>query len=492
MTLKYNFQDTDSLYSLRKSGADLSQYHDQLARERTARTLTLRRTARPTIAGVFGKIPTSSPSRGVLFDAQNFPFLDATFATEVLESGDEQRIIEFLNNIQTVFNTTPRLLNALITSDAISQPFNDSLMNSTSEPLIIEIIKTITTIYPKCGPNQEKFIDDGLIFTYLNFLQSDNINILVATITSIDTLSEISSYARDSVLCTGILTDLIRIASSQENPQLTQLSCDAIDRIFANPEPIDSALLKDSINEISVLLNIQDLVALKSVLQTLVSITNQKPSLVFIIYEIQIAPQIVQLLNHQDLAPAALSLLGNMSVSTISNIKQLLENQLLDRLLALIQTEYASDVFWVLSNLLESVPHILVPAFDQQFLSSCIQTGQDAEFNLKREISFFVATFLIFTPNQHISFFMNEDVIDLLQSMLVCGVGLIILRVLDALMKLIELIPQVEVGKDFVEAILSEDMFDSLDSIAGSGSPLMIERANFLIELINQLASSRN
>ena len=231
---------------------------------------------------------------------------------------------------------------------------------------------------------------------------------------------------------------------------------------------------------------------MKSVLQTIVSITNKKPSLVFIIYEMQIAPNIVQLLEHQELASAALPLIGNMSVSSVSNIKQLLDANLIDLLFRYISTEYTSDVFWVLSNLIESVPQLLVPVFDSNFILQTISSSEDSDYELKREISFFIATLIIFTPIHNMEIFITAEVVDLLQSMLVCGVGLIVLRVLDALTKLMYTIPEIDPSREFAEAMASEDMKDEIDRVIDSGTPLMIERAHFLIHMIEELLLNGN
>lgn len=490
-TLNYNVQDTDSLYSLRRSGADLSMYHDQLARERSARTLNLRRSSRPSIASILGRSRQhNSPLRVKLFDTTNFPFLDPGYFANVFSEGNKAAILEIIKNITTVYSATPRLLLNTIQAEEISEPLNNILTETEDEALIVEILQMIGLIYPRCGTNQEKFIDDGLVFSFLNFLQSESIPLLQATLTCIDAISDASSYARDSILCTGLHPDIIRIAKAEKSPELTEIACDALDRIFSNPEQIDSKMISTCIEPIAELLSLSDVVAVKSVIQAIVAITNKRPSLVFKLFEMGLTDLIISFLSNEELIGATLPLIGNMSVTQVTNITKLLDGGLLGVLHGLIGGEYTSEVFWVLSNLVESVPQILIDTFDEGFIESTIEACIEADYDIKKEATFFLATVIIFTPLSNMGIFLRIEVSDVIESMIGCGVGLIVLRCLDALVKLVYCISHMDAPADFVSSLTSEDMHSVLENVIRSGSPLMQERAAFIVDIIDSDNSS--
>ena len=204
-------KDSDLYSSMRSTGSDMDDYREQLALERTARTLTLRRSQRPTISHFLSKTPTSSQSilKNPLIDAANFPFLDPSYAVKQLSSGNLATLTEFLNNITACAQQTPRLAQTLARNPDIPEPFVNALNSDYPEQMQIMLIKALSVIFPISGDNQNLFIDSGLTFFLFDALSSTSLPILEASIMLTDVISESSSYARDSILSFGLIDFLV-------------------------------------------------------------------------------------------------------------------------------------------------------------------------------------------------------------------------------------------------------------------------------------------
>ena len=194
-------EDTDSFSSLKSSGADLDDYREQLTRERTARTLTLRRVQRPMISHILSKNqPTSMMSiTDPLIDPGNFPFLDPNYAISQLSTGNPTTLTEFLDNISQCTQHTPRLAQNLIRHPDIPEAFINALNAGFSEQLIISILKTLIVIFPLSAENQNIYIDAGLTFFLFDSLSSKSLPLLEVSVYLTAVIAEHSSYARDAI-----------------------------------------------------------------------------------------------------------------------------------------------------------------------------------------------------------------------------------------------------------------------------------------------------
>ena len=481
-----SFNGSDAMYSMRANdGADISMHNTQLAKERSTRSLTLRRSARPTIAGLTGlRKPIGTP-RIKLFDLEEYPYLDPSFCVSIFSQGNEGKIRELLENLSTVYNGTPKLVLNVIQSEDISEPILNFLSDCSNENLIIDILNFIGLIYPKSATNQEKFIDDGLTFYLLNYLQSENINLLLSTINCIDSISCASSYARNSILCMDLYSELVRIAKLEFQEDLTKASCKAIFSIFNNPEEVDSRTINACIAPITELLSLSSISSLKHILNALVAITDQRRVLIVELYNLEIGTLIISFLSNDELVEPCLNLIANMTASNMSDVNKLLESGLMDALFALLSSEHAATVFNVLSELIESrVPSIL-DLFDSSFIGNTIEMYNDGDYELKKSTAYFIATLIIFKPLSELGPFICVEICDMIEAMLGCGHAQIILRCLDAIIKLVHVAAQNRESQEFMISLASEDMRGTLDNIMQNDSQLMTEKATYLLDLLS-------
>jgi hypothetical protein len=277
---------------------------------------------------------------------------------------------------------------------------------------------------------------------------------------------------------------LIDIAEKEISEHLTVSACEALNKVFANRVQIDSTTLTSCVEPLSSLLTLHFTSAVNIVLSCFVSMTNKMPALVFTMFDLGLFPVIVGMLSNEQLIGLALPLIGNLSVGHAAHIHTLLECHLFDILMSLIGSEHTADVFWVLSNLIESVPHLTIHFFSSEFLTQTIAMAEESSHEIKRECGFFLATLVLFTEQEDLIRLMNSSLLDLIVELLGCSIGLIILRCLDALLAFARLIDVVGASDDVLAMLKGSYLREALNELLEQNSQLIRERAEFLL---NQL-----
>ena len=114
--------------SMQNSGVDLTNYKDQLQKDRNSRTLNLRSMKRPSISGLrnanfqIGSLRNSS-----LVDLNLLPFMTPENVIQTFQSGDESAVFTLIGQISQTANETPRLVSRLCKTTEIFQPIIDCL-----------------------------------------------------------------------------------------------------------------------------------------------------------------------------------------------------------------------------------------------------------------------------------------------------------------------------------------------------------------------------
>jgi hypothetical protein len=410
--------------------------------------------------------------------------LDVSYATGELQSGNPTKISDFLSNISTLARASPLLVAPLLKSSALQEAIIALITPGESEDLTITVIKHFVIIYPLFPDIQEPFVDAGLCFTILDLFTTDSTALLEAVIALVDCISEASGYARDSVLCLGLHTSLIETAHREISEPITVSAVEALNKVFANPLQIDSTTLTSCVEPLSSVLNLSSPSAVNGVLNCFVSMTNKLPALVFTMFDLGLFNVIVGMLSKEQLIAMALPLIGNLSVGHATHIHCLLECHLFDILTSLIGTGHTADVFWVLSNLVESMPHLTVGYFKGDFIARTVAMAEDSSHEIKKECGFFLATLVLFTEVADLTFFMNSKVLDLMVELLGCSIGLIILRCLDALFTFARVIDVVGASEEVLGLLRGRDLNEALHGLLAHKSLLIRERAQFVL---NQL-----
>lgn len=480
-------EDFEGFGSLSDTGADLSNYREQLTRTRNSRTLTLRRiNHRPTITKLLKNNMTPQPANDFI-DSTNFPFLDPSNVISTINSGNLQDIAQMCSSIVACAQNTPRLLSTLLKSADLAEALTNEMNNSESIDYTAMIMLTITILFPLAEQTHDIYIDSGINMNFSDYLANPNPQFVLSTIALIEAISEYSAYGRDSILCTGLLFDLVDLALKTTDQQIMEACCQAILKVFANPALIDPSQLLDCFESVARLLSIQSSHAIQSVIDIFVEMTNKMPSIVFRLFKMDLSSQIVQLLSEPMLIGAVLHLIGNMSVAQPSQINTMLGNGLFNYLIQLVGSEYTADVYWVFSNLIESVPQSMIPLFDDSFVYKSVEIANESNFETKKEATYFISTLIIFAELSQISVFIHPDIVDLLIEMLGCGVGLIVLRSMDSLYKFVQFYRNGSVTKEFITAIIESDARDRLENLIEQKLPYIEERAKYLLNQLDML-----
>jgi len=462
--------------SLQNTGGDLSSLTEEMRKERNSRTMTLRRPNRITI----GISHLNSGSK--LYDddkSKCFSHITVEYITSVLESGNNQALISFIDEFsKMVFSKIPIARN-LVKSPGLTYPFISALQGSYSADGIRCIISAISLIFPNCGPNRESFIDDGLCLVLPDHLLSSNPDLISSSIMLISVISESSGYARDSVLSFGLHDYLIEIALSGCSTQIIDLACYALEKVFSNQEPIEPKTLCSCFDQILKLLRISSETGLQHVIGCLVSITDKMPSLVYDFFDQNQHIFLVSLLDEPEMISVSLRLIGNMSVGDAIHVRRLVgEANLFERLQTLLWTDFTADVFWVISNLIETLPYFMLDLLNIEFINRVVEVTTEGGFDLKKEGTFLLATIILFTDTDKLNMFVSPEIESIFSDMLHCGIGLIVLRCLDALLCLFHAIKR---GTS-IDNIMCDDLRNGLERLLNSSIDLIKEKAEYLIE----------
>lgn len=468
-----------------KSGMDLSVYKEELNRERNSRTLTLRRMQRPTLRSVFGNIQQKNKPMISLSDNKQSIINEAV---QTLNSGDESAIESFCQGIINTELVSVSNLAYLAHSPEVAEAMGTAATNGYSESTIVSLLGAISNLFPLSGQNANTFIDTGICFYLPEFLE--NPNLINASVTFIGCISESSSYARDAILCNELHFSLCQIALQSENEELTVNACEAIRKIFANTAEIDFKILSDSVNPIAPLLDLPNLTAVHSIIATFNEMACKMSTLVLKYDQIGLYTKIIEYVQNENLTDVSLKLIGVLSIGQPSHVRAMFEGGLFAILMQLLDTEYCPDVFWIFSNLIETLGSTATSFFDFNFINHVVEISATASFTVKKEAAYFLSTFALFSDAEVVNSFLNEAILDILVEMLGCGVLVIMNRIIDIIIRMVHQLQTGAVTKEFANLIAESDLTTRLEDITEQQYGIIAERANYLINLIEGIEDS--
>ena len=348
------------------------------------------------------------------------------------------------------------------------------------------LLSFVQSTFPLCANSDEDFIDSGLICALSFLLTEENSETIDETVKTIGILAQNSCYARDACICIGIHTLLIEMCDKIRGTDLATQICCSLHSIFGNYEEIDSEIIRDVTAPVAGLIEGQTEETIQYIIAILADLSSQLPSVVFTLYNLGLYDGICDFLQNETLAVPSLSLVGNMAVAQPPQIRTLLDHNLIAILIELAKNEsYASDVFWVFSNLVESVPQIAIEAFDESFLDAVLSAAEEASFDAKRECAFFLGTIIVFCGLDKISHLYDIRVISLFSDVLGCGVSSISLRIIEALIAFLVLSQRANKNEEYIQMLIDNDIEDRLKEFDEEQS-LLGERARFLLLQIIQ------
>lgn len=448
-----------------KHSASMKEYLDQVARERTSMSLTLRRTKRPSIFSVRkNQSGPGSKQRSPSLEKEFSAFLQPCCAIQIIQNNDFKQISEMALGIESCINTNQRMLDQLIASEEFAIELVSAL---TSEEILetnkIPIFQIISSMFAASNIISEYYIDNGLSFSLLELLTSGSETLASASVTLIRHLSG-TAYAKDSFICMGMHDILIEMVLSSQDVNKIEECCTTICAIFQNIDEADSSVLSDVIEKLSPLLKLEEANSVRAIITALVYITNQQPALIYKLYESDTYRIILDLLSNEVCCGSCLILLGNMCNAHTTNIMKLVEAGLFDRLQGIVATEHAAGAFSVVSCLIGALPTIVLP-FAHTLILPALESIATCGFEAKKEITFFIATYVLFVPAPELQPLINEEVLEVIIEMLGCSVPIVIQRCLDAIQR-----AALSLETQFLDISESSfhDLIDSLERLSNS------------------------
>ena len=469
-------------YKIMSHGASMKEYLEEVAKERSSMSLTLRRTKRPTIAAIRpGYSGSGSRSRSPALEKELCPFLNPIGAISYIQSNNPEKLAEMALGIESCINTNQRMLDSLISSEEFATEIVSALVSDEiSESCKTIIFQIISSMFVAYNITSEYYIDNGLSFNLLELLSSDSMVLVQNSVKLVRQLAG-NSYAKDSFLCLGIHDVLIDIAKQTDDEGLCEECCTAICSIFENIEEIDSTVLNGALVNLVQLLQLQSPNSVRAVITSLVFITNQQPTLIYTLYDLNVDTIIMTLLQNDVTCGPSLILLENMCCAHTTNLAKLIEHGVFEILQNLLQTEHAGGVFAVLSTLLETLPSVTIP-FAMSIYEGAIELTQTCGFETKKEVTFFVATLILFVSMSDLEQLISEEVLELITEMLGCSINLVIKRCLDAIQRSAICIQAG--GFDISESSMT-DLTESLEHLSNSTTSTTVrEHAAHILEKI--------
>jgi hypothetical protein len=459
------------------AGADLSGYREQLHQDRSTRTLTIRRSSRLSINGS-GR-PSGSRSSGVT-EIGNSPLLDAEKALEALQSGDNSTISSLAEQATHAARTCPRLLNSLTHSIEFLEALSGSLADRPPFQ-VCRLIDLISALFPRCGSLTSTFVDGGIVFAIPDLLGSSEPAVVLTALQLVIVLSEKSSYGRDAVLCMDIQTVVINLAQSDGSKVLIDRCCECLLAMFSNRDEIDEQVVTNAARAMFPLLQLKSTTAVSWVLDCFVKLSNGDPALIFLLFDLGMDQLAVKLLENEALVNSTLKLIGNLCVGEPNHIRTMLDAGLMQKLFEFADSECSGDVFWVLSNLLETAPNVIQPLITDEFVTKAIQITSSASFEIQKESVFFLATIIHNSGDSTLTRIMLTSVITVLVEMLDCGVDPVVMRCMETLRKFCQYAQQhAEIGGEVVELLNECDVNGQLDELLGHEASMVTEQAELL------------
>ena len=467
---------------------ELSRNQDQQSKDRISRTLTLRRPNRITLSAFTHKKSfIGDLNRSLL------PCFEPQVALAAFNSKNEKKINEYCQ--QLMENCSGKgSLNSILNSEEIGTSLV-SILNSPcefSQSLIITVIKFVSVIFPLLDEQMMSFyVDEGLVTCLYTFLEIDNVNnITPIALQFASAIVSSSNYARNAFFSFGLHTNVIEIATDQSSLEITDTACQTLEALFSGLDPDDAySFLNECVEPLGKLLSaLKSKASIQLILNVFVEMSNTIPSIVFILFNMNLAPFLIQLLDDPDLVGVSLCLIGNMTVAQPFQVKIFLECGLFQKLLTLLSSNYTSECLWIFSNLLESVTDQMLELLDNDFIIQITSLSLNAAYAIEKEAAYFLSTFVIFGQNQISLFKEHTEVISILVEMLGCGSEKYILRCMDGIIRFanfISLFPNdtSQLRQEMIESNLRDRLSEFLDQ---QSTFIIKDRAVYLLNALDK------
>lgn len=439
--------DLELLKSLKETVCDLGDYPEELAKQRSLRSLDIRRVI-PRSSSSFSQSNTSFHHSGSIPKHCTF-----SKNSKIIISGNEiyerfdSRIPASIKEISSMISEIPSeklpSLSSTFQLPCSDHTFSDNIMWSLSTSdlgLSFDVLMSLSILVFHISPIENLF-DEGLVLILIDFLsQQKEKGLIIVSCRVISAAAMCSPYACDSFICFG-LPDII-------SKYLLETSDFDIIGTFLTT----LCVTIDGCNECEVtsfqcliqpLISLIDSPLTSLAISTLASLTGRNSAFVEILHSNGLYSKIFPLFcsGNSNILQPTLKLAGNLSFGSPSSAQELIDNGLIECLLEQIsdlESSECSIAMWVLSNFIEMVAPYVLPHIPQLLIGTTIDGCLSGSFDVKRESAYLIATIIRFVKDDQVEFFVNDRIVDALAEMMGCGIHSVTLQCEQAVIRLID------------------------------------------------------
>ena len=469
---------------------DISDYETHLKNQLSANSLYLRRLTLPGMKMAPAKSLCHNFQQGLLPGG----FLNKeeilNRAIEYLSSKDSEKII----SLDWMMKMESKYLTYISNDENFIKAVDEAISNfdDLSNDAVIFLLSLLAVMVQHSSTQIIENIADDVIMPINNILFSDNIQLFSPALNLINSMSQRSDYARNSVTCLDLHKQMLELIKQNITKEITENALLALYAIFKNPEPMESVTIKEASEMIFDLLKEdfpQEYICI--MLNILTEMSNKLSTIIPDFFAKGLYNYAFQEMDNPILTKACLNLIGNMCVSCLSFMESLLSQGLFEKLLGLIQSQQNTSclpqVYWVISNLIEAIPSQVVSKINIDFVQYSINLADDSSFDLKEEISYFISTLILFQNPFQTKEIINEQAIELISEMLDCGITAVTIRAIDALFKLFTIALNTNKLDELLAIYQDCDVKQQLEDNLKSNEQAIVDKATYVLWQFNHL-----
>jgi hypothetical protein len=239
--------------------------------------------------------------------------------------------------------SSKNFVNIVIRDSNFQEIIIGTISSSENPTLIVNLLNTLSLILPRVSEdNVISLIDLDLPFALINLLESDNENLIIATLAFIGSTVSCSDYARDCYIYFGIISSLMPLI---QFPSLIEPICVTLCSFFNHPAPLEHQTIVEFVKPLVEFIAVVSKPTIKMILSTLYKMYLKSHSIIFTFYEMNIHIFAVEMLNDPTLVEGAIEVIGALCNAEPIYVKSLIELNILQKLFDLYNQNYLNSLF---------------------------------------------------------------------------------------------------------------------------------------------------
>lgn len=358
------------------------------------------------------------------------------------------------------------------------------------------------------------FFNEFLDYTLPSNMESQSqlkLELAQQSINLIKNMIQNSIFARDTLItCSEIHMILINIC--KRIPLLASHCLSALLAIFADPEEMEAFVIEQTVDPIFEIFSLSisqdncNRVILRLLIQIMILLCNARSIISELFYQKNLAPLVLNFLNDPDLCSLVIHLIGHLSLSESAIESGFVNHDFILSMIQLLQhsmestsiqhenlIEIVASVFWLFSQLLEKATPFCINCFTPEFMESSFGICEKYPFQVKKEISFFIVTFIVVSDTEKLLPLINEKSFEIFDEMICCGIHYIANRMIDALFKIILKLCDSSLFPTILSLIHESDIPHDLMNLSNDNDiELLSQRASLLARKIESFSDHRS